>query len=81
MNEAMKMLHVRNLGMGILLGLLAVLPAAAGSGELTYQGRLIEAGVPFDGTISMEFRLYSASVGGTQIGPKRGHGPSQENQR
>lgn len=34
----------------------------------TYQGRLTDAGNPASGNYLLEFRLYTAAVGGTQIG-------------
>lgn len=35
---------------------------------LTYQGRLLDAGQPLDGLVDLEFRLFDAASGGTQLG-------------
>jgi len=37
--------------------------------SFTYQGRLESAGVAMDGTVDLEFRLFSESTGGSQLGP------------
>ena len=42
-------------------------PAPLGSG-FSFQGQLREGGVPFSGTTDLEFTLWDAEVGGTQIG-------------
>jgi hypothetical protein len=48
----------------------AVPPDACGATPVgtgfSYQGRLVDDGIPYDGTVNIEFRLYDA--GGTQIG-------------
>ncbi len=40
----------------------------AQSGELTYQGRLENAGQPFDGTANLQFLLFDAPASGSQVG-------------
>ena len=35
----------------------------------TYQGRLADAGTPADGAFDLQFILYDAAVGGSQVGP------------
>jgi hypothetical protein len=56
-----------------LLALLPVLAlVAAVSGQTTvvnYQGNLIEAGNPVDGTVLFEFKLFDAAQAGNQVGP------------
>ena len=36
--------------------------------EFTYQGQLVESGVPYDGTAHFRFSLWDALVGGNQVG-------------
>jgi hypothetical protein len=44
-------------------------PASAQSGTaFTYQGELMESGVPADGSYSMSFKLFDAIIGGSQVG-------------
>ena len=54
------------------LALLAGLAASAYSqtvtSAFTYQGELKEANVPVDGTVDLQFSLWTASAGGSQIG-------------
>jgi hypothetical protein len=54
------------------LALFSILTAAAAQEPLgtrfTYQGRLMEGGVPAEGTHDFVFRLYDAAIGGNQIG-------------
>ena len=35
----------------------------------TYQGRLLDAGQPADGSYDLRFILYDADAGGSQFGP------------
>lgn len=35
------------------------------TGSLSYQGRLLRAGSPYNGTLSMDFKLYSVDTGGS----------------
>ena len=44
-------------------------PQAAIGTAFTYQGRLLDSGVPATGTYDLHFTLYDASSAGTQIGP------------
>ena len=37
--------------------------------SFTYQGRLADAGTPADGAFDLQFILYDAAVGGSQVGP------------
>jgi hypothetical protein len=49
-----------------------VLSATTASGQttiFTYQGKLIESGVPANGSYECEFTLFDALTGGRQIGP------------
>lgn len=39
------------------------------STTITYQGQLQQQGQPFDGTANLQFRLFNASSGGSQVGP------------
>jgi hypothetical protein len=41
---------------------------AAPSAAFTYQGQLLQAGVPIDGTADMKFRLYDVAAGGAALG-------------
>ncbi len=51
-------------------GALAAAPLAAPLGTgITYQGFLKQNGVPGNGTFGMQFQLFDAMTGGTQIGP------------
>lgn len=46
------------------------LPAMAGlatSERITYQGRLLDNGTPFTGTVDMAFGLWTQSTGGTEV--------------
>lgn len=54
-------------GMAVVLGSPAT--AAPATSAFTYQGRLANGGVPVDGTVDLEFRLFLLSVGGAQVGP------------
>ncbi len=51
-------------------GALAAAPLAAPLGTgITYQGFLKQNGVPANGTFPMQFQLFDAMAGGTQVGP------------
>ncbi len=50
------------------LALLLVSMAASANTTFTYQGQLASGGEPFDGNVDMEFRLFDAGQGGSQIG-------------
>ena len=41
---------------------------AGGGTALTYQGRLLDAGVPANGTFNVDFSLWDHSAGGIQVG-------------
>lgn len=43
-------------------------PLAAQDTAITYQGQLRENGEPFTGTANLQFQLFDALVGGTQVG-------------
>ncbi|MHC5114894.1 MAG: hypothetical protein ACYTGP_10760 [Planctomycetota bacterium] len=64
----MKMSRTMHAGLGVLLAALVAAPASAGTGAFTYQGRLTESGVPFTGNIQLDFQLWDAAAGGSQIG-------------
>ncbi len=54
----------------VMLASLAVVPAlgqTVGPG-FTYQGRLIQAGQPYNGNANLEFRLFDAAAGGAPVG-------------
>jgi hypothetical protein len=67
--------RVRACRRGALLGALClamVVPARAQTSvgtTFTYQGRLMQAGSPADGTYDFRFQLYDAPDGGAQVGP------------
>jgi hypothetical protein len=53
--------------------LMLLLPAPAPAGTLlnqafTYQGRLLESGVPANGAYTLEFRLFDDPAAGAQVG-------------
>jgi hypothetical protein len=54
----------------LILTILFVLcvPALAQTSAFTYQGKLADGGVPANGAFDLTFRLFNASVGGSQIG-------------
>lgn len=57
--------------MALLLGAMVCAGEAGAQtfgNSFTYQGRLEAAGVPMDGTVDLEFRLFSAVTGGSQVG-------------
>ena len=55
----------------LLSALVATATAQATVGtEVTYQGRLLDAGEPAAGPVDLAFRLYDAPAGGNQVGPE-----------
>jgi hypothetical protein len=60
----------RRLSLAVLT-LLAALPAAAQplGTAFTYQGQLLDAGSPANGSYDFQLVLYDATVGGSQVGP------------
>ncbi len=54
---------------GLALGAMVCCASMARGEPMTYQGRLLDAGVPVDGTADLEFRVFTASVGAGQVGP------------
>lgn len=46
-------------------------PLFAQGVTLSYQGQLKQSGTPFDGLVDLEFRLFDALSGGTQVGLTR----------
>jgi hypothetical protein len=64
---------------GLLAGYLAGTAAVAAGQvplgtEITYQGRLTDAGSPANGVYDLRFDLYGSFTGGTPIGPQIDHG-------
>ncbi|MCA9294280.1 MAG: hypothetical protein KDA20_10745, partial [Phycisphaerales bacterium] len=58
--------------LGIALVLTMIAPVGAGNNPdttFTYQGRLRSGGLPANGTYNVSFSLWTASSGGTQVGP------------
>lgn len=55
----------------LMLCLLACTSAAAQNSTITYQGQLRQAGAPFTGLANLDFRLFSALTGGSQIGAEQ----------
>ena len=54
---------------GCAIVALAPMATAAPAGTtFTYQGELSQNGTPYTGTVTMQFRLFPAASGGTQIG-------------
>jgi hypothetical protein len=49
--------------------LAGVHPAAAQGTAFTYQGRLNDGGAPANGSYDLQFIVYNASAGGSEIGP------------
>ena len=52
----------------IVFSLLLASPAVLGQMAITYQGQLQQQDQPFTGTANLEFRLFTALAGGSQIG-------------
>lgn len=53
----------------VLIVLWLALSASAWSGtSITYQGQLLSNGQPHNGTIDLAFRVWTAEIGGTQLG-------------
>ena len=52
----------------VLASLVSSMPWAQAT-DLTYQGRLQQSGEPFSGTANLQFFLFDAASGGSQIGP------------
>jgi len=55
---------IRGITLIVLLGLALSLEAA----PITYQGQLEQSGTPFSGSANLDFRLFDADSGGSQIG-------------
>jgi hypothetical protein len=58
----------RHVCWGALTALLAAGPAQAVGTSFTYQGRLSDAGSPATGSYDLQFALFDAAAGGTQVG-------------
>lgn len=65
-----------NYARSLSIGLVVLLSLAGSAGAqtpvgtaFTYQGRLEDAGAPANGTYDLRFLLYTADVGGSQVGP------------
>jgi hypothetical protein len=54
------------LGLGLVAATVAGQPLGT---AFTYQGRLVDGGVPADGVYDFQLALFDAAVGGTQVGP------------
>ena len=55
--------------LAVVMSVLSAIPAyAGGSTAITYQGRLLDAGEPADGTYLVQFRLFDDPDAGSQIG-------------
>jgi len=50
-----------------IVAIAAALFAAPVENVISFQGKLVEAGVPVDGTRNIEFKLYDASTGGVAL--------------
>ena len=59
---------MRIIGLSAFLLILALQPAAAQDTTITYQGQLRQSATPFTGMADLEFRLFDALSGGSQIG-------------
>jgi len=55
--------------LGTVAAVFICVPAAAMDTAFSYQGRLSDAGVPATGDYDFRFLLYTADVGGSQVGP------------
>lgn len=62
--------NIARLTVLVLLLLLASHASSQGV-TLTYQGQLKQSGTPFNGLVDVEFRLYDALTGGSQVGLAR----------
>ena len=54
--------------MMLLIVVMAAMPAFGQTAVFTYQGKLSESGNPANGNYDLQFKLYDALTGGTQIG-------------
>jgi len=52
----------------VTLAISASVAFAQGGTEFTYQGRLLDAGEPADGTFNVDFRLWDDPAAGSQVG-------------
>ncbi len=70
MNTEMKMKHcLLAYSVLVMMSAIVVAPSAVGQGTaFTYQGRLTDNGQPANGRYDLRFILYSADVGGSQVG-------------
>lgn len=55
--------------MCILPALLAMASVAAADTTITYQGQLRQSGIPFTGTVDLEFELFDQLSGGAPVAP------------
>ena len=62
------MRHIVSIVLGLLLTAAGHVPALAAS-AFTYQGELVFNSVPANGNYDFRFILYTAAVGGSQVGP------------
>lgn len=63
-------MKLQNLALSLLIAVL-VMPALAQTplgSEFTYQGALQQSGAPLNNSADFQFKLFTASVGGTQVG-------------
>jgi hypothetical protein len=56
-------------GIAAVSGLVAPAAAQPVDDTFTYQGRLVDSGDPANGLFDLEFRVFTAEVGGVQVGP------------
>jgi hypothetical protein len=54
--------------LALAAGLATSVQAAPVTDEFTYQGELVNAGTPANGSFDFRFRLYDAAAGGVQVG-------------
>lgn len=66
------LLQTVGLAAGLALGLVASAAHAANGTSFTYQGLLENAGTKVTVSTSIEFRLFDAATGGSQVGPTIG---------
>ena len=52
----------------VILALCTSVVFAQGGTEFTYQGRLVDAGAPANGTFNVDVRLWDDPTTGTQVG-------------
>lgn len=66
--QRMARIPAARVALALALAVVAGASAAPLGTAFTYQGRLMDTGVPATGTYDLEFRLYDAASGGAQVG-------------